>query len=180
MRKLAALLGSILFFVIAPGTLAGYVPWTFTRWQMQGAFFSQEWIRAIGVFLVLAGLVPLVNSFWRFAMEGLGTPAPVAPPQHLVVSGFYRHVRNPMYVGVVSIILGQALLFANENLLWYAAAIWLAFHLFVLGYEEPTLRSSFGNEYEKFCAHVPRWLPRMTPWRGTSGSSPNASSNGSR
>jgi len=166
MRRLAALLGSILFFVIAPGTLAGYVPWAFTRWRMQDAFFFQEWTRGVGIFLVLAGLVPLVNSFWRFAMEGLGTPAPVAPPKHLVVSGFYRHVRNPMYVGVVSIILGQALLFANENLLWYAAAIWLAFYLFVLGYEEPVLRHNFGDEYEGFCAHVPRWLPRLTPWRG--------------
>jgi len=166
MRKLAALLGSILFFVIAPGTLAGYIPWAFTHWQMQGAFFSQEWIRAVGVFLVLAGLVPLINSFWRFAMEGLGTPAPVAPPKHLVVGGFYRHVRNPMYVGVVSVILGQALLFGNVELLWYAAVIWLAFHLFVLGYEEPVLRSNFGDEYEGFCAHVPRWLPRLSAWKG--------------
>lgn len=167
MRKIAALLGSILFFVLAPGTIAGYLPWTFTRWHMRyPAFFGAELTRWLGVALIALGLVPLVNSFWRFAMEGLGTPAPVAPPQTLVVTGFYRHVRNPMYVGIVAILLGQVVLFANENLFWYTVIVWLSFHLFVFLYEEPTLRKQFPANYKIYCANVPRWLPRLRGWRG--------------
>lgn len=87
------------------------------------------------------------------------------PTKHLVVSGFYRHVRNPMYVGVVGAILGQALLFSDRNLLIYAAAIGLGMHLFVVMYEEPALRRQFGEEYAAFRRHVPRWLPRLRPWK---------------
>jgi protein-S-isoprenylcysteine O-methyltransferase Ste14 len=99
-------------------------------------------------------------------MKGLGTPAPVFPTRHLVVSGFYRHVRNPIYVGVFAIILGDALVLGSRAVLGYALLVWLGFFLFVLLYEEPTLKNSFGAEYEDFCRHVPRWLPRLTPWRG--------------
>ena len=109
---------------------------------------------------VLAGLVPLVDSFRRFATEGLGTPAPVAPPGHLIVTGFYRHVRNPMYAGLVAIILGQALLFADRNLLWYAAIIWLSFHGSCSALSTGT-RRSFGEQYDRFRENVPRWIPRL-------------------
>jgi protein-S-isoprenylcysteine O-methyltransferase Ste14 len=160
------LLGSVLFFVIAPGTVAGYLPWTFTHWHMRTlSFFGAEWTRWLGAALIAFGLVPLVNSFWRFAMEGLGTPAPIAPPQTLVVTGFYRRVRNPMYVGIVAIVFGQALLFASWGLVWYAALMWLCFHLFVFFYEEPTLRKSFPANYKAYCANVPRWLPRLATWK---------------
>lgn len=108
----------------------------------------------------------LLDSFLRFALQGLGTPAPILPTKHLVVTGLYRYVRNPMYVGVTATILGQALLFGNIQLLEYGLFVWLAFHLFVLGYEEPTLRSSFGEEYREFCANVPRWVPRLKAWNG--------------
>jgi protein-S-isoprenylcysteine O-methyltransferase Ste14 len=118
-----------------------------------------------GIALILLGLIPLVASFVRFVFEGLGTPAPIAPPQRLVVGGFYRYVRNPMYVGVVSVILGQALLLGDVRLLWYGAILWLGFHLFVLVYEEPTLRQMFGESYIIFCANVPRWIPRLVPWK---------------
>jgi protein-S-isoprenylcysteine O-methyltransferase Ste14 len=101
----------------------------------------------------------------RFAFQGVGTPAPIFPTQHLVVKGFYRYVRNPMYVAVVWVILGQALFLGNIHVLAYAIFVWLAFHSFVLIYEEPTLRKSFGAEYETFCAHVPRWIPRLSRWR---------------
>jgi len=133
---------------------------------MNSPFLQEEWSRAVGIVLLLLGLVPLVNSFWRFATEGLGTPAPVAPPGHLIVTGFYRHVRNPMYAGLVAIILGQALLFADRNLLWYAAIIWLGCHLFVVCHEEPAMRRSFGEQYQAFRDHVPRWIPRLRGWRG--------------
>ncbi len=106
----------------------------------------------------------LLDSFARFAIEGLGTPAPVFPTRHLVVTGWYRYVRNPMYVAVVSIIVGQALLFGSITLLEYGALVWLFFHLFVLAYEEPTMRATFGEEYRLYCANVPRWIPRLSPW----------------
>lgn len=167
MQKLGAILGSAVFFVIAPFTLAGLVPFWMTGWNLRPSFFGLSFLRLAGIPLMLIGLVPLIESFGRFALEGLGTPAPIAPPKHLVVTGFYRYVRNPMYVGVVTIILGQALILGSAALLTYAAILWLAFHLFVLGYEEPTLQSTFGAEYDTFRANVPRWLPRVTPWKGS-------------
>jgi protein-S-isoprenylcysteine O-methyltransferase Ste14 len=165
MRKFWASIGSLIFFVIAPGTLAGLVPWWLTHWEMKAGFFRLYQIRLAGIALILLGLVPLIASFARFVSEGSGTPAPIAPPQRLVVGGFYRYVRNPMYVGVVSVILGQALLLGDVRLLWYGATVWLGFHLFVLVYEEPTLRAQFGEDYKTFCANVPRWIPRLTSWR---------------
>jgi protein-S-isoprenylcysteine O-methyltransferase Ste14 len=95
----------------------------------------------------------------------LGTPAPIAPTQNLVVTGLYRYVRNPIYVALVAVILGQAVLFGDQRLLGYGVLVWLAFHAFVVGYEEPALVRRFGTEYEDFRANVPRWIPRLTPWR---------------
>src|SRR5262245_50976543 len=122
--------------------------------------------RAIGPVLIAAGLAGLVESFARFALQGLGTPAPIAPTRHLVVTGLYRYVRNPIYVALVALVLGQAILLGDWRLIAYAALIWVTCHLFVVGYEEPTLRRTFGAEYEVFRANVPRWIPRATPWRG--------------
>jgi len=111
----------------------------------------------------------LLDSFARFAVQGLGTPAPVFPTKHLVVTGLYRYVRNPMYVGVIAVIVGQGLLFGDRRVLEYGALVWLAFHLFVLSYEEPNLRRTFGDEYREFCRNVPRWVPRAKPWKGLVG-----------
>jgi len=166
MQRTTAVLGSALFFVVAPCVLAGVIPWWMTRWQFRPAFLGPEVTRGIGVLLVLAGVPGLVDSFARFALQGLGTPAPVAPTQKLVVTGLYRYVRNPMYVSVLALILGQALLFGDWRLMVYGALFWLACHLFVLAYEEPTLQRTFGAEYQAFRANVPRWIPRLTPWRG--------------
>lgn len=165
-RRHAAALGTILFFWIAPATVAGLVPWIFTRWRTSPPLFDGAASRWLGALLVVAGAVVVVECFMRFARVGLGTPAPVAPTRHLVVSGLYRHVRNPMYVGVVSAVLGQALWFGSVTLLRYGAALWAGFFLFVLLYEEPTLRRQFGAEYETYRRNVPRWLPRIRPWRG--------------
>jgi protein-S-isoprenylcysteine O-methyltransferase Ste14 len=101
----------------------------------------------------------------RFAVQGLGTPAPIAPTQNLVVTGLYRYVRNPIYVAVVAVILGQAILFGDWHLVIYGVLMWLAFHAFVLAYEEPVLAQTFGTQYEEFRANVPRWIPRLSPWR---------------
>ena len=166
MQRIWALLGSAVFFVIAPGTILGYVPWLITHWQMRPPFFGIEVLRAAGVALAILGLIPIVESFVRFSWKGLGTPAPIAPPSRLVVSGFYRRVRNPIYVGLLVVLAGETLFFADTRLLWWAAGMWLLFHLAVLVHEEPTLRDQFGEEYLRFKANVPRWLPRLTPWTG--------------
>ena len=165
MRRISAILGSALFFVLAPCTVAGLVPWWISRWQMEPPFLGLSSIRIVGVVLILAVLPVLLDSFARFALEGLGTPAPVFPTRHLIVTGWYRYVRNPMYVAPVSIVIGQALLLGSIHVLEYGAAVWLIVHLFVLGYEEPKMRSTFCDEYGEFCANVPRWIPRLTPWR---------------
>jgi protein-S-isoprenylcysteine O-methyltransferase Ste14 len=164
-----SLLGSALFLVVAPGTVAGLVPWWISGWRMQPPFLGISAVRVIGGLLIAAGIPVLLDSFLRFALQGLGTPAPGFPTRHLVVTGLYRYVRNPMYVAVVWLILGQGFLFGNLRVLGYGFLVWLAFHVFVLAYEEPTLRRSFGDEYEAFCAHVPRWIPRLTAWPGGSG-----------
>jgi len=165
MRRVFAVLGSAFFLVIAPGTVAGYVPWRISGWRMQAPLLHFSPFRWLGVLLIAAGVPVLLDSFARFAIKGLGTPAPVFPTRHLVVSGLYRYVRNPMYVAVVAVILGQGLLLGSVRVLEYGILVWLAFHLFVLLYEEPTLRRSFGAEYETFCAHVSRWIPRLSAWR---------------
>ena len=165
-RKLAAIIGSAVFLIIAPGFVAGLVPWWISRWRLQPAFLGLGPLRFAGGILVTLGTAALLDSFRRFAVQGLGTPAPVFPTRQLVVTGLYRHVRNPMYIAVVSAILGQALIFGNVRLLEYGVLVWLLFHLFVLVYEEPTLKANFGTEYEMFCAEVPRWIPRFTRWDG--------------
>lgn len=166
MKRIAAVFGSALFLVLAPGTVAGFMPWWISRWRFETPVSGWLPLRVIGGLLAVAGAIVLVDSFARFALQGLGTPAPVLPTQHLVITGLYRYVRNPMYLAVASLIFGQGLLFGSLRVLAYGAIVCLCFHLFVIAYEEPTLLSTFGPEYENFRAAVPRWLPRLTPWRG--------------
>jgi protein-S-isoprenylcysteine O-methyltransferase Ste14 len=164
-RKVLAILGSAVFLVIAPGFVAGLVPWWISGWRLEAAPLGFPIFRVAGGILIALGAIGLLDSFVRFAVQGVGTPAPVFPTRRLVVTGLYRYVRNPMYVAVVSTILGQALIFGNVGLLAYGALVWLLFHVFVLVYEEPSLKARFGSEYRVFCAEVPRWVPCFTPWR---------------
>lgn len=168
MKRASAIAGSALFLVVAPGTVAVLIPWWICRWHMAPALLAFAGFRVAGLLLIAAGLPVLLDSFARFAVEGLGTPAPVAPPQHLVVSGWYRYVRNPIYVAVVALVLGQGLFFASVRILEYGLAAWLVTHVFVLIYEEPTLRRKFGEEYDAYCRNVRRWWPRVSPWRADS------------
>jgi protein-S-isoprenylcysteine O-methyltransferase Ste14 len=163
--RTTAILGSALFFVVAPMVLAGLIPWMVTHWEFQAPFGGVDLTRVAGVALIVLGLPGLLDSFARFAIQGIGTPAPIAPTENLVVSGLYRHVRNPIYVAVVAIVLGQAALFGDARLVWYGALLWLGFHLFVVAYEEPTLQETFGTQYDNYRGNVPRWIPRLTPWR---------------
>ncbi len=169
MRKPIAAAGSAVFFVIAPGTAAGLIPWWLTGWHSRGA--PDGWgalilgLRVVGLALVLAGAGFVVTAFVRFVVEGLGTPAPIAPPTRLVVGGIYRYLRNPMYVAVTACILGQALLLNQPVLLWYAAIAGTAMAAFVRFYEEPALTRQFGADYARYQAAVPGWWPRLRPWR---------------
>ena len=163
-QRAAAIVGSAIFLVVAPGTLAVAVPWYLTHWQVAPPLFPIA--RVLGAALIVAGVPVLLDSFARFALQGLGTPAPVMPPRRLVVTGFYRHVRNPMYVAVTALIAGQGLLFGSVAVLQYGAIVWAAFFLFVLAYEEPVLSEQFADEYGRYRANVRRWWPRLTPWRG--------------
>ena len=147
--------------IATAGVVAGVVPWWITHWRLQPALLNVALLQWIGVVLLVIGAAIVLDSFARFALQGFGTPAPVLPTRHLVITGLYRYVRNPMYVGVAAAIFGQALLFGSRELLLYGAFVWLAFHLFVYFYEEPTLRRTFGEEYEAFCREVPRWIPRL-------------------
>jgi protein-S-isoprenylcysteine O-methyltransferase Ste14 len=157
-------LGSFVFFWIAPAAVAGWIPWMITRWRMQPSVWGAAATRWLGAALIVAGAVVVIECFVRFALKGLGTPAPVLPTRRLVVSGLYRYVRNPMYVGVVTAIVGQALLFGSPALLVYAGVVWLAFTAFVMLYEEPTLVRQFGPSYETYRRNVRRWWPRSRPW----------------
>jgi protein-S-isoprenylcysteine O-methyltransferase Ste14 len=162
-RRRRAALGSAAFLLIAPGVAAGLIPWALTGWDSEPA---PAVIRVLGALLIVAGAGFLLQAFARFVMEGLGTPAPVAPPSRLVVGGIYRYVRNPMYLAVTATIVGQALLLGRWWLLAYAAGFAAICFCFVRFYEEPKLAQRFGREYEDYRRAVPGWLPRLTPWRG--------------
>lgn len=151
-------LGSLLFLIVAPGTVAGYIPLALLRngSQVETGIFAY-----LAFPLWLMGSVILLWCFWDFTFKGHGTPAPVAPPRELVATGFYRYVRNPMYAGVLAMIIGHFLWFGYWNLLIYAIIVFAAFHTFVTVYEEPTLQIKFGASYENYLKRVPRWIPRF-------------------
>jgi protein-S-isoprenylcysteine O-methyltransferase Ste14 len=160
MRRPTAAAGSALFFALAPGVVAGLIPWSLTGWEVDATLWLP--LRVLGAAVVVAGAAMLVHSFVRFVVEGVGTPAPVAPTEKLVVGGLYRYVRNPMYVAVVSTILGQALLLGQPGLVVYAAVIWAMMAAFVLFYEQPTLAHRYGAQYEEYMRAVPAWVPRVS------------------
>ena len=165
MRRFWASLGSLVFFILAPGTIVGFVPWWLTSGRIGPPFFGIEALRWVGVALIALGLVPLLSSFARFAWDGLGTPAPIAPPAKLVVTGFYRRVRNPIYLALLTILLGEALLLGDERVAVWGVLFWLFTFAVVVIYEEPSLREQFGEEYRTYCKNVPRWVPRVIPYK---------------
>jgi protein-S-isoprenylcysteine O-methyltransferase Ste14 len=164
MKRTSAALGSFAFLLVTPGTVCGLVPLLITGWRRPDD--PTWWVDALGWPLVLVGVAVLGHAFLAFAWHGRGTPAPSAPTERLVVEGAYRHVRNPMYVAVLAVVLGQVLLFASWGLVAYLLVLGSTVNVFVRTYEEPTLREAYGPSYEEFCSNVPRWLPRRTPWQG--------------
>ena len=160
--RLRAAAGSLLFLVVEPGVVAGVVPWALTGWKVASPPLI---VAVIGYVILVAGVGVLLHAFVRFVIEGVGTPAPVAPTRHLVIGGLYRYVRNPMYIAVALTILGQAMVLGRPVLLVYAVVFGVTVASFVHLYEQPTLTEQFGAEYEAYCDAVPAWLPRRGPWR---------------
>jgi protein-S-isoprenylcysteine O-methyltransferase Ste14 len=153
------------FLVVAPGMVAGLVPWSLTGWHVRYHSPYRAPLLVVGLGLVAVGVVVLLHAFARFVLEGGGTPAPVAAPERLVVGGLYRYVRNPIYLAIEAIIVGQALALGQAVLLLEAAAFGVAVAAFVHWYEEPTLQRRFGEQYEAYRRAVPGWWPRRTPWQ---------------
>ncbi len=154
----SAVAKTLVFTVFVPGTVAGYVPWRL-RQDAAPVTGAEEWA-AITV-IVIGIAIYLHTAFWGFALIGGGTPAPIAPTKILVVKGLHRFVRNPMYIGVGLVIGGQAWLFHSRHIAIYMVCMLLTAHLFVVFYEEPTLRKQFGEEYDRYRASVPRWVPKV-------------------
>ncbi len=161
MDRRRAAIGTALFLVAAPGTVAGLIPyWLTGGWSDPG-----PWpLRVVGGLLIAAGTAGVIEAFVRFVREGVGTPVPIAPTRYLVVGGLYRFVRNPMYVAVLMIVIGQGIWFTRLGVFLYAAATWAVTALFVRFYEEPTLKRTFGQQYDEYRANVRAWIPRLRPW----------------
>jgi protein-S-isoprenylcysteine O-methyltransferase Ste14 len=157
------LLRTLVFTVVVPGTVTVLIP----RWILSSpsAPLPLGTLRYFGVTLVLIGVAIYLWCAWDFTFAGRGTPAPIDPPKELVVRGLYRYSRNPMYIGVLTVLLGEALWFESRSLFLYAAVVLFCFNLFVLLLEEPTLREKFGESYQRYCESVPRWLPRVVQRR---------------
>ena len=160
------MVGTLVFLVGQSGVMAGLVPYWLTGWDGPAAPLA---LRVVGAALLAAGLGVLALTVIRFAVEGLGTPFPAAPTENLVVGGLYRYVRNPMYLGVIAIVLGQAALLGRVVLLVYAAILWVVVASFVRFYEEPTLSERYGEQYAAYRCAVRGWWPRATPWSGDHG-----------
>ena len=174
MRRPTAAIGSAVFFLVGPGIMAGLIPWLLTGWRVREPVPYWAPMRVLGAILLVAGLIALIQAFVRFVVEGLGTPAPIAAPERLVVGGLYRYVRNPMYVAILAAIVGQALLLGQLGVLLYPAAFWLFAAAFVRWYEEPALIRRFGADYEAYRRAGPAWWPRLHPWKPTDSDEPGA------
>lgn len=153
------LLKTIIFTFVVPGTVTVLVPYWLLSSRSAPPPMNIGWVRFVGLVPILLGISIYLWCAWDFTFAGRGTPAPIDPPKELVMRGLYRYSRNPMYVGVLSVLLGEALVLRSQRLFEYTAVVFGFFYLFVLLYEEPILRQKFGESYQAYCRAVPRWLP---------------------
>jgi protein-S-isoprenylcysteine O-methyltransferase Ste14 len=158
-----ATLGTTVFALVVVVPLVALAPWVLDGWHLQPPLFDGEASRWFGGLLVVLGLPVWGEAAVRFVRHGRGTPAPFAPPQRLIVTGLYRYVRNPMYIAVVAMIFGQAVILGSRAILLFAIFLAIGFHWFVMLYEEPVLRRRYGEQYLAYRRQVPRWIPRTTP-----------------
>jgi protein-S-isoprenylcysteine O-methyltransferase Ste14 len=163
-RSLIPLLKTFLFTVVVPGTVIGYIPYQLTGRFHGPANGALAWL---GGTIILLGTAIYFRCAWEFAVRGLGTPAPIAPTKYLVTTALHRYVRNPMYIGVLLVLLGEAILFRSPHLLEYMAFFSVVVQLFVVFYEEPTLQRQFGESYKEYRQSVPRWIPRFNREHGS-------------
>jgi protein-S-isoprenylcysteine O-methyltransferase Ste14 len=169
LRGSAAVAISVAWGAALGGTFGCLLPYLMRDWRLHQPLPGWAVARVAGGILIAGGLVPIASSFAAF-VQARGTPVPVAAPPRLVVRGFYRYVRNPIYVGFLMVLAGQALLFGSRGLVEYAALAWCIGAAAVRFYEEPTLTRKFGPEYETYRSAVRAWIPRLRPW--TPGMSP--------
>jgi protein-S-isoprenylcysteine O-methyltransferase Ste14 len=162
-ERTVLVLKTMLFLIVVPGTVLVYAPWRLLKREEGASAPRFPLLRVLAPLLWLPGIAILLWSMRQFVVEGEGTPAPAEPPRELVVHGLYRYVRNPMYVGVISVLKGHFLWFQTARHLLYLWALFLLFHGFIVLYEEPALKRKFGESYERYMQQVPRWFPRL-PW----------------
>lgn len=160
-EKCMALLKTMLFTILVPCAVTIYIPYWLLSARPPSPLMPASAVQYFGLLLIMPGAFVYLRCAFDFAFAGHGTPAPIDPPRKLVVQGLYSCVRNPMYVGVLAVLVGEAMFFASLALLQMAGIMFLLFHLFILFYEEPALNRQFGESYRRYCAAVPRWLPRF-------------------
>lgn len=157
-RASIPILNTVIFTVVVPGTVAVYIPMLLVGGFRRPTDGLLTWV---GCVVIVIGAAIYFRCAWEFAVRGLGTPAPIAPTKYLVTTALHRYVRNPMYLGVALLIVGEAALFRTLHLMEYAALMLLVAHTFVVFYEEPTLERQFGESYEEYRRKVPRWIPKI-------------------
>jgi len=162
--RLFLIIKVLLFTLLVPGSVILYFPYSFITKAGAHLQTANPFILVPALVFILIGAAIYIRCAWDFAVNGLGTPAPIDPPKKLVVTGLYRHTRNPMYLGVLLLLAAESLLFPGSGLLSYALSIAAVFHLFVVFYEEPTLDSRFGESYRAYCGKVPRWGFALKPF----------------
>lgn len=154
----------LLFTVLVPGSVILYLPYSFITKADAQLQISNPLLFVPGIFCILLGTVIYIRCAWDFAVQGLGTPAPIDPPKKLVITGLYRRTRNPMYQGVLMLLIAECMLFPDSGLLTYALSIAAVFHLFVVFHEERELNARFGESYREYCREVPRWGFALRPF----------------
>lgn len=155
------LLKTAVFTILVPTTVAGLIPRSLARYDRESPSLDFRGSRLVGCVLLVLGTLLYISTAWRFSDEGRGTPSPTDEPKTLVTGGIYGHMRNPMYVGVLLVIGGQAIRYKSLHVLWWAAVCWLGFHRQIIEYEEPHLVEKHGEVYEEYHDSVPRWRPRL-------------------
>lgn len=164
MESIRVYLKTILFTILVPGTVAVAIPQLLAKYQPYPRFpIRTEVARIAGNLSIIVGAALYVYTAFQFGSEGKGTPSPSDEPEELVTEGIYSYSRNPMYIGVLLVIIGQALLQRSLSILWWTAGCWIGFHNRVIHFEEPHLSEKHGETYELYCKQVPRWLSWKSP-----------------